>query len=237
MENVNLVIIVPTYNEALNLSTLLLGIAEITIPLTLLVIDDNSPDGTGTLATKLQKQYPFVNILNRKEKQGLGSAYQAGFAWALENGAEIIGEMDADLSHQPEDLPKLLQAVTSGADVVIGSRRIPGGKIIGWSWWRHVTSWSAMTLARVILNLKTKDVTSGFRLYTKQALVKIPWQSVKSSGYAWQEELIYLCEKNNLKIVEIPITFIDRKSGKSKLNIKDVLEYFKTLWRLKFNNK
>ncbi|MFH1111783.1 MAG: polyprenol monophosphomannose synthase [Patescibacteria group bacterium] len=237
MGNENLVIIVPTYNEILNLSTLLLRIAQIKIPLTLLIVDDNSPDGTGELATKLKKQYPFVNVLSRKEKQGLGSAYRAGFAWALEKGAEVVGEMDADLSHQPEDLPKLIQAIKDGADVAIGSRRIPGGKIIGWSWWRHFTSWSAMALARLILNLKTKDITSGFRLYTKQSLQKIPWATVKSSGYAWQEELVYLCEKNNLKIVEVPITFIDRKFGKSKLHLKDVLEYFKTLWCLKFNNK
>ncbi len=237
MKNENLVVIIPTYNEALNLPTLLTRINQLNLPLALLIIDDNSPDGTGVLAEKLKQQYSFLNVLRNQEKQGLGSAYREGFAWALANGAEIIGEMDADLSHQPEELPRLLTAIAARADVVIGSRRIRGGKIIGWSGWRHFTSWSAMTVARLTLGLKTKDVTSGFRLYTRWALNKIPWTTVKSSGYAWQEELLYLCEKNNLKITEVPITFVDRKFGQSKLSLKDIVEYFKTLWRLKFNNK
>ncbi len=230
--------IIPTYNEADNLVELLERLNKI-LPADcrVLVVDDNSPDGTAKLIKQLQQKYLWLNLLERQDKQGLGEAYRAGFGWALAHDAEGIGEMDADLSHQPEDLPKLINALEQGADLVIGSRRVKGGKIIGWSWYRHVTSWSAMTVARIILGLKTKDVTAGFRLYSKKALDIIPWQNIKSSGYAWQEELVYLTEKNNLKIVEVPTTFTDRKQGQSKLSTKDIVEFFMTLIRLSLKKR
>ena len=226
------VIAVPTYNEVDNLPLLLERLSQVARNFTILIVDDNSPDGTGAAAEKLKTKYNFLEIIHNQDKTGLGAAYQSGFKWALEHGADIIGEMDADLSHQPKELPRLINAVSDGADIIIGSRRIPGGKIIGWSAWRQFTSWAAMTTARLILGLKTKDVTSGFRLYTRTALNKIPWPKVQSSGYAWQEELIFLAERAKLKIVEIPITFIDRQHGQSKLSFKDVQEFFLTIFKL-----
>ncbi|MFH1866952.1 MAG: polyprenol monophosphomannose synthase [Patescibacteria group bacterium] len=228
-----IIIVIPTYNEVNNINSLLKKIAALGITnINILIVDDNSPDGTAAIVEKLQNKYPWVYLLKRKAKEGLGIAYRAGFHWALEHQAEVVGEMDSDLSHQPEDLANLINAFQNGVEVVIGSRRVSGGKIIGWSWWRLFTSWGAMSTARLLLRLKTKDVTSGFRLYTRRALQQIPWAKVKSSGYAWQEELIFLCERANLKIIEVPITFIDRKIGKSKLSFADVLEFFYTLIRL-----
>ncbi len=225
-------IVIPTFNECTNLPKLLSAIFSLPENLTVLVVDDNSPDGTGQLADNLTKKYPRLFVLQRAGKLGLGSAYRAGFAYALAQGAEVVGEMDADRSHNPNDLPKLIAAVNAGADVVIGSRRVPGGKIIGWGLWRHIMSWGAMFLARLVLQLKTYDVTSGFRLYTKNALGSIPWAKVKSDGYAWQEEILYLCERAGFKVVEVPVVFEDRKLGKSKLGLKQVEEFFGTLIRL-----
>lgn len=229
-----IVITIPTYQEKDNLPILIKGISKLNIPeLKVIVVDDNSPDGTGQLAEQLKKRFSFLDVIHNLNKGGLGEAYRTGFKMALSQGADAVGEMDADLSHQPEELRKLINAIQDGADITIGSRRIVGGKIIGWSWWRLFTSWAAMTAARAILGLKTKDVTSGFRLYTKNALDKITWQQVKSSGYAWQEELVFLAEQAKLKIVEVPITFVDRKYGQSKLSLKDVKEFFYTLNRLR----
>ncbi len=231
-----IIIVIPTYNEADNLLELMARLDKVmTSDCQVLIVDDSSLDGTAALVIELQKKYPWLNLLQRKDKQGLGEAYRAGFAWAQSQGAEAVGEMDADLSHQPEDLPKLFKALEQGADVVIGSRRIKGGKINGWPWYRHLTSWLAMIAARLILGLKTKDITAGFRLYSKKALATIPWQQVKSSGYAWLEELAYLSEKANLKIVEVPTTFVDRKQGRSKLSLRDIIEFFYTLIRLRRN--
>lgn len=228
-----IILVIPTFNEALNVNQLINGVAVVrSSELEVLMVDDASPDGTATIIQSWQTHYPWLHLLTRKIKLGLGEAYRAGFRWSLTNGADAVGEMDADLSHQPEDLPKMFKAINDGADVVIGSRRIAGGKIVGWSWWRRFTSWAAMIAARKILKLKTKDVTSGFRLYTRRALTKIPWEQVKSSGYAWQEELIFLAEQAKLKCVEVPITFIDRQHGQSKLSMTDIWEFFVTLWRL-----
>jgi len=226
-------IVVPTYNEASNLPRLLKRLFLLALPLEVLVVDDASPDGTGQLADGLKNQYPHLHVLHRPMKQGLGSAYRAGFKYALEQGAEVVGEMDADLSHAPEDLPRLAVAIEQGADVAIGSRRVPGGQIVGWSWWRHFMSSGAMLVARLVLGLQTKDITSGFRLYTGGALDKIPWCEVKSNGYAWQEELIYLCEQVQLRVVEVPVIFTDRTQGSSKLKLSDIIEFFVTVVRLR----
>ncbi|MBI5466347.1 MAG: polyprenol monophosphomannose synthase [Candidatus Kerfeldbacteria bacterium] len=226
--------IVPTYNEAANLPSVLARIAKLEQSPQVLIVDDNSPDGTGRLADELRLKYEFLHVLHRQSKLGLGSAYRAGFHYALEHGAEAVGEMDADLSHAPEDIPRLVQAVAQGAEVAIGSRRVPGGRVVGWSWWRHLESWGAMTVARLLLKLKARDVTSGFRLYTKQVLDKIPWAQVKSDGYAWQEEILFLCERTHLKIIEVPVVFVDRKFGATKLSLDSIFEFFITLLRLRF---
>ena len=234
MDSTKITIIIPTFNEVDNIPSLLERISNLHLDIKVLFIDDNSPDGTAELINKLKSQYSFIELLSKPTKEGLGAAYKTGFAHALKQGADIVGEMDADLSHQPEDLPTLIKASADGAQVVIGSRRIAGGKIVGWSAFRRLESIAATIIARLLLGLKTRDITSGFRLYDKQALEKIPWTTVTTSGYAWQEELLYYAEKLKLDIVEVPITFTDRQRGVSKLSINDIIEFFSTILRLKF---
>ncbi len=225
-------LIIPTYNESLNIKELIARINQ-NGEWQILVVDDDSPDDTSGVVRNLQKKYSNIFLFTRVGKLGLGSAYRVGFKYALDRGAEMVGEMDADLSHLPEDLSKLYQVIKSGADLAIGSRRVGSGKVEGWSAWRHFTSFSAMLLARIVLGLKTKDVTSGFRLYTKKALNSIPWADIKSDGYAFQEEILFLCERAGLKVVEVPVVFVDRRQGKSKLGIKSIIEFFATLVRLR----
>jgi dolichol-phosphate mannosyltransferase len=226
-------IIVPTYNERANIAELVTRTFAATPSCHLLVVDDGSPDGTAAEVAALQGQYPHLHLLERQGKQGLGSAYRVGFRYALEQGAEVVGEMDADLSHNPKDLPRLLGAVEQGAQVAIGSRRVLGGRIVGWNARRHLMSWGAMALARLVLGLRTHDVTSGFRLYTKTALAAIPWADVRSDGYAWQEELVFLVERAGLRVVEVPVEFVDRTQGASKLSLSNIVEFFATVARLR----
>jgi len=228
-------IIVPTYNEKENLPVLVKKIFDLKIPdLSLLIIDDASPDGTGQIAEELAKKYP-LKVIHRQGKLGLGSAYRLGFKKALEQGADLIFEMDADLSHNPYDIPRFI-AGTDEADIVLGSRRIKGGKIAGWNLWRKFCSWGGAETSRLALGLKVKDPTTGFRCYKKEILEKIPFEKIKSNGYAWQEEILFLAEMYGAKIKEIPITFIDRKKGKSKFSLREVAEFFVTLIKLKFKN-
>ncbi len=232
-------VIIPTYNEKENIEKLINEVLKFNV--NVLVVDDNSPDGTGEIVKNMLRQNSAqrsgqnVNLIKRAQKLGLGSAYQAGFKWGIENNFDLFFQMDADFSHDPKDLQKMIQEIQNSAEVVIGSRRILGGKIIGWSWFRHFSSWGAMSFSRLILRLKTKDVTAGYRAFTKNALAKINWQNVKSNGYAFQEEIIYLCERAGLKIKEVPVVFVDRKVGKSKLGIKEIFNFFKTLFRLFFS--
>ncbi len=220
-------IIIPTYNELENLPNLVRAIDENlkNHDHHILIVDDNSPDGTGDLAEKLKEKYP-LEVLHRAGKLGLGSAYRLGFKHALAKGADFIFEMDADFSHDPKDIPRLLVAAENGADLVLGSRKIKDGKIIGWNWWRHFCSDGAMVFARFLLGLKTKDITTGFRCFRSAALKKINYETVKSNGYAFQVEMVWRLEKAGLKIIEVPVTFVDRKFGQSKLNRKDVMEFF-----------
>jgi dolichol-phosphate mannosyltransferase len=226
-------IIIPTYNERDNIQELIIRILALNINnLDILVVDDNSPDKTSKVIGKLMKQFNNIHLIKRKSKLGLGSAYIEGFKFAIKNGYGYIFEMDADFSHNPKDIPKLLSKAQSGHGLVIGSRRIKDGKIVGWNFVRHFYSFSANLFARLFLKLKTKDATAGFRCFSGQTLQKIQFESIKSNGYAFQEETVYLCEKNNIKISEVPVTFIDRKKGKSKLGKKEILEFFKTIFRL-----
>lgn len=228
------IVVIPTYNEKENLPLLVeaifaLGVADLQI----IVVDDNSPDGTGVVADELAKKYA-VTVVHRQGKMGLGSAYIEGFRTAMKMGADLILEMDADFSHDPGDIGRLTKEAEAGHDLVIGSRRTEGGEIRGWSWWRKFESEGAMTFARFVLGLKTKDITAGFRCWRKDALQKINFERIRSNGYAFQEEMLYLSEKNNLKIKEIPVVFRDRKQGKSKLSYKDIIEFFMIILRLKF---
>jgi len=228
-------IIIPTYNEAENLPKLLEKIFLLPLNIEVLVVDDNSPDGTGKIADDLSKKYK-LEVLHRPGKMGLGSAYVTGFKKALVRGAEFIMEIDADLSHNPNDIPRLVQALERGADLAIGSRRVAGGKIVGWDWWRKFMSWGAMTFARLFLGLKTKDVTAGFRCYRRQILVRIPLAEIKSNGYSFQEETLFWVEKLGAKVVEVPVVFNDRTQGKSKLAKKDIWDFFIVMLKLKWKN-
>ena len=228
-------IIIPTYNEVKNLSKLIKEIFDLKIlQLNIIIVDDNSPDGTGYLADKLAQEYPLT-VIHRQGKLGLGSAYLTGFKKVFELGAEIIFEMDADFSHNPKDLPTMVAMINKGYDVVIGSRRIAGGNVKGWHWFRNLQSQAAMLFAKIVLGLKTKDLTAGYRCYRVSTLKQINLAKINSNGYAFQEEMIYLCEKFGFKIKEIPVTFIDRQFGKSKLGFKDIIEFFITILRLRFH--
>lgn len=230
-------IIIPTHNEATNIVDLVFTIFEQHIPnLSIIVVDDNSPDRTAHFVKEMQQHHKDLYIIERRRKDGIGSAYIAGFKKALHLGATHIFEMDADFSHDPKDIKKLLEA-SKDADLVIGSRKIAGGKIVGWSSWRIFMSAGAMMFSRILLGLKTQDVTAGFRCFRTEALEKIDFATVQSNGYAFQEEMLYRTEKAGLRVVEVPVTFEDRKYGKSKLSRKDVLEFFSTIIRLKFRGK
>ncbi|KKU26132.1 MAG: Dolichyl-phosphate beta-D-mannosyltransferase [Candidatus Magasanikbacteria bacterium GW2011_GWA2_46_17] len=218
-------VVIPTYNERENIQKLIELIFNLGVPnLRVIVVDDNSPDKTAETALKLAERFP-IQIMQRKTKLGLGSAYIAGFKKALSAGAEFIFEMDADFSHDPNDIPRLLAAI-GDADCVIGSRKIKGGKIIGWSWWRKFMSAGAMRISRFFLNLKTRDVTSGFRCYRRKVLETIGIDNIITNGYAFQEEMLFRVQNAGFKINEIPVTFIDRQKGKSKLSKRDILEFF-----------
>lgn len=225
------VIVIPTYNEATNIKPLLERIFDLHIPnQEVLVVDDNSPDGTGSVVEELGHTHP-VNLLKREKKSGLGSAYIAGFRQALGRGADYILQMDADGSHDPADIPRLL-AAAQNSDLVIGSRRVPGGNIVGWSTWRHFESAAAMWFARWLLDLKTKDVTAGFRCFSRRVLEQIPLEQIAASGYAFQEEMLFRTERAGFRVAEIPVTFLDRQEGQSKLSGRDIREFFLVMARL-----
>ncbi len=230
-------IVIPTYNERENIENLIKKISALKIEnLRILIIDDNSPDKTAEIVEEMKMLFP-VEIIVREKKLGLGSAYIRGFKYALKQGSEMIMEMDADFSHHPYKIPELIQVVKDGYDVGLGSRLVEGGSVIGWNLRRKFFSRSAMCFSRIFLGLKTKDVTGGFRCYHQRVFDLINLDKIKSNGYAFQEEMVYLLEKNNFKIKEIPITFVDRQKGKSKLGIKEIFMFFVNILRLKFGRK
>lgn len=216
-------IIIPTYNEAENLSPLLQAIFSYA-PLTdVLIVDDHSPDGTGELADSLQKKDVRLHVLHRTGKLGLGTAYLAGFKFALAQGYDVAFEMDADFSHDPRYLPAFLRAVED-ADVVIGSRYIVGGDTPNWSALRRLISGSGNIFARLMLGIPVHDCTSGFRCYRRRVLASIDLDAVQSHGYAFQIELTYRVMMQGFQMVETPIVFMDRRCGKSKMSHAIILE-------------
>ncbi len=228
-------VILPTYNERENIVNLINQIFALQIPeLKIIVVDDNSPDKTAEAVAQAQTMYPDLYLVRRNGKLGIGSAYIAGFKKALSLQAELIIEMDADFSHDPKDLPRLIAACENGADLAIGSRKIEGGKIVGWNFSRHMMSNGAMFFARLVLGIKTRDVTAGFRCFRRHVLEKINVDTIKSNGYAFQEELLYRTEKLGFKTLEIPVIFKDREFGKSKLGKKEIKEFFVIIFKLKF---
>lgn len=228
------IIVIPTYNEKDNVSELAEKIFALRVEgLEVLFVDDNSPDGTDKIIKELQKNYP-IHLLARTGKLGLGSAYIAGFRRALELGADLIFEMDADFSHDPLDIPRLKSACENGADLSIGSRKVKGGGVVGWGFKRKFLSDGAMWFARILLRLKAKDVTAGFRCFKRRVLETIDLGKIKSNGYAFQEELLYYTERAGFKVEDVPVIFVDRLKGQSKLGKKDITEFFKTVLRLCF---
>lgn len=223
------IVVIPTYNESENIGPLIKEIFAIS-DFDILVVDDNSPDGTASRVRRIQSDR--VNLIERAKKFGLGAAYIEGFSWALRNGYEAIGQMDADFSHDPKELKPMLKLLET-ADLIVGSRYIPQGKIVGWGPWRHFCSRSAMFVSRWMLKLATHDVTSGFRLWRADLLRSILARKIQSSGYAFQEEMLYYAEKARVKIIEHPITFHDRRVGESKLSRGDVMEFFKVIFKLR----
>lgn len=228
-------IIIPTYNEKENISAIIEQIMSLPQHFHVLVVDDGSPDGTGSIVTSLQQKYPgTLHLAERKGKLGLGTAYIFGFKWALERKYDYIIEMDADFSHNPEDLPRLVQACTDeGADVAIGSRYTRGGKIKNWPFDRIFISYGASVYTRLITWMPVKDCTAGFVCYKRAVLEKIPLDEVQFIGYAFQIEMKYRAWKLGFTLKEVPITFVDRKEGTSKMSKGIVKEAIFGVWKMR----
>jgi dolichol-phosphate mannosyltransferase len=208
--------VIPTYNEIENLADVVARVRRACPEVDILVVDDASPDGTGALADRLAAEDPRVRVLHRTDKQGLGAAYAAAFRAALDEGYDLIGEMDADGSHQPEQLPRLL-AAAADADLVIGSRWIPGGSVVNWPWHRRLLSRAGNVYTRVLLGIGVRDATAGFRVFRREALETIRLERVQSLGYVFQVELAYRALQAGLRVVEVPIEFVERVRGDSKM--------------------
>jgi dolichol-phosphate mannosyltransferase len=226
-------VILPTYNESQNLPRIVPSILEQDPRLDVLVVDDSSPDGTGRLATDLAGLNPRVHVLHRPQKQGLGRAYLAGFAWGLERGYDRMFEMDADFSHAPKFLPDLLTAVDEGADIALGSRYKTGVNVINWPMSRLLLSYFANVYARWVTGLPLTDSTGGFKCFRKEVLAAIPLEQVRSNGYAFQIEMSFRAWRKGYKLVEVPIVFVDRTEGTSKMNKAIVREAVWMVWWLR----
>jgi dolichol-phosphate mannosyltransferase len=222
------VMVVPTYNEALNLEPLLERLRRVQPDVDVLVVDDSSPDGTGKLADSIATTDPHVTVLHRATKQGLGAAYLEGFQVALERGYDVIGEMDADGSHQPEQLKSLLDALRD-ADLVIGSRWVPGGSIVNWPPQRELLSRGGNFYTRHLLGIPIRDATAGYRLFRRTTLERIGLEKVESAGYVFQADLAFRTVRAGLRVVEVPIEFIERERGASKMSRQVATE---SLWRI-----
>jgi dolichol-phosphate mannosyltransferase len=233
-----IMVVIPTYNEADNLPTMVGELLTLELPrVEILIVDDNSPDGTGEIADDLVKRHPDrMHVMHRAGKLGLGTAYVSGFAYALEQGADLVVQMDADFSHSPAYILRLVEAIKD-YDVVVGSRYVSGGSLDErWSWWRYALSWWANSVyTRLILSVKVKDATAGFKCWRRATLEGIGLERVRSNGYVFQVEMAYLTEKLGYRFLEIPIHFEDRRIGQSKMTVPVKLEAavrtFQIRWR------
>ncbi len=210
-------VVIPTYNELENLPLIVQRLQAAVPEAHLLVVDDNSPDGTGKLADELAETRERIDVLHRTAKNGLGAAYMAGFAWALERGYGVIVEMDADGSHAPEDLPRMLDALRT-ADLVLGSRYVPGGRVVNWPWHRAFLSRGGNLYSRLALGVRIHDITGGYRAYRRRVLEKLALDDVASQGYCFQVDLAWRTAQAGFRVVEVPITFTERAIGTSKMN-------------------
>ena len=225
-------VIIPTYNERENLIELLGRVFAQGLPTEVLIVDDNSPDGTGALADEMSRSEPRIHVMHRAGKMGLGSAYVAGFRWALERDYEAIFEMDADFSHNPDSLGDFLKELETN-DLVLGSRYLHGVTVVNWPLSRLVLSYSANVYSRVITGMSYKDLTGGFKCFRRQVLEAIDLNRVRSDGYAFQIEMTFKAYRKGFRIKEIPIMFVDRQAGTSKMSKKIVREAAWLVWRLR----
>ena len=215
----------PTYNEMGPLTQAVEAVVQVAPNLDLLIIDDNSPDGTGNLADLLANKHPQLRVLHRQVKQGLGRAYIAGFEWAIENGYDYIVQMDADGSHRPDDLQLVVGAAAENR-LVIGSRWVPGGAVLNWPWYRQWISRAGNLYARLTLRSHVKDITAGFRCYPVSFLTGLELELVRAQGYGFQIEMTKLAQDSGVVVEEVPITFVERESGVSKMTYKIIFEAF-----------
>ena len=223
-------LILPTYNEAENVEPIVRAArAQLRDGDRILIVDDNSPDGTGTIADRLATEVDGVSVLHRPGKQGLGRAYLAGFQHALAQGAELVLEMDADFSHDPADLPRLIAAAEDGGDLVLGSRYVAGGGVTDWGLLRRLLSRGGSWYARRILRVPVRDLTGGFKCFRRSVLEHLDLEGVHADGYGFQIELTYRTVMAGFRVVEIPITFRDRRVGESKMNARIALE---AVWKV-----
>lgn len=233
-------VVIPTYNEANNLPSIVGELWSLDIDgLDILIVDDDSPDGTGEVADELARQYPSrFHVIHRTGKQGLGTAYLTGFRYALDQGADFIVQMDADFSHSPAYIPAMLEKCRE-YDVVVGSRYVPGGRLDEkWSFWRHFLSWWANSIySRLILNLRVRDATAGFKCWRREVLEAIDFDSIRSSGYVFQVEMAVVTERLGFKVYELPIYFEDRRIGRSKMTVPVKFEAAWRVWEIRWRHR
>ncbi|MBL8026128.1 MAG: polyprenol monophosphomannose synthase [Fibrobacteres bacterium] len=233
--NEKALIVLPTYNEKENIEEITAAILKQIPELNILIADDNSPDGTGAIADSLAAKDKRIFVLHREKKEGLGRAYLAGFKWGLDRGYDLLFEMDADFSHDPKYLPKMIEA-SKNADLVIGSRYVQGVNVVNWPMSRLLLSWCGNQYVRLIIGLPVADATAGFKCFRRTTLEKLDFSKIGSSGYSFQIEVNFHCWKKGLRIKEIPIVFTDREKGTSKMSTGIVKEALLLLWKLKITS-
>jgi glycosyltransferase involved in cell wall biosynthesis len=226
------IVIVPTYNEAENIRLLVADLLALSTPIDVVVVDDNSPDGTGQIADELSALHTSIHAIHRPGKLGLGTAYIAGFKMGLANDYDRILTMDADFSHHPRVSPDMLERSQSGADLVIGSRYVSGGGTVGCTLPRKALSWGANAIAKTALGLQAMDCTAGFRCYRRQVLESINLDAIRSNGYSFLVEMLYRCQRRGWQVGEVPILFENRRRGASKISKQEVFKAMQTVFRL-----
>jgi dolichol-phosphate mannosyltransferase len=227
-------IVTPTYNEAANIETFVAQVREAAPRADMLIVDDASPDGTGKLADAIAARDAQVRVMHRAGKLGLGTAYVEAFRRGISEGYDRFVEMDADFSHDPRYLADFFGALDAGADVVVGSRNMPGGRVEGWGPLRTFVSKGGSLYARMVLGVDVRDLTTGYKAFTRAALTAIRFESVRSNGYCFQIEMTYRALRRGLRIAEVPIVFVDRRAGQSKMSSRIFLEAVALVWRMRF---
>jgi dolichol-phosphate mannosyltransferase len=224
-------VVLPTYNERENIEAMVTALRSLPVSVHVIVVDDNSPDGTGEVAEQLSRRIAEVEVIHRAGKFGLGSAYAAGFARALGNGYDLVCTMDADFSHDPSYLPALIDGARS-RDLTIGSRYVAGGGVVNWGWTRKLLSWGANTVAHMALGLKARDCTAGFRCYRRRVLETVDPSSIRANGYSYLIEMLYSVQRAGFTVGETPIIFADRRLGQSKISQNEIYRAMRTVVRL-----